>query len=163
MLCCGGKHKNNVHFLDEVFEPRPPFKDLPKKRRKSVYPMTLAKQEQLIKNKEETDLDRIRNSEFTDKFLSEIIICGGCQEKTSLKERKELHHCSECNNFYCCSFAGACVGDDCSIQFEGKKQSLSYCMNCVNPYLKINIKEGGQCLCKKCETAPGIPNQYKEI
>jgi len=95
--------------------------------------------------------------------LSEIIICGGCQEKTSLKERKELHHCSECNNFYCCSFAGACVGDDCSIQFEGKKQSLSYCMNCVNPYLKINIKEGGQCLCKKCETAPGIPNQYKEI
>ena len=31
MLCCGGKHNNKVHFLDEVFEPRPPFKDIPKK------------------------------------------------------------------------------------------------------------------------------------
>jgi len=163
MFCCSKKHKNKVHFLNEVFEPRPPFKDLPKKRRKSIYPMTLPKQEQLKKNKEDITKERIENEGFTDKFLDEIIQCGGCQEKIALKERKELHHCSECNNFYCCNFAGICVGSECSIVFEGKKQSLSYCMNCVNPYFKINIKENGECLCKNCENLPDLPNHYKEV
>ena len=125
--------------------------------------MTLSKQEQLKKNKEDITKERIENEGFTDKFLDEIIQCGGCHEKIALKERKELHHCSECNNFYCCNFAGICVGSGCSIVFEGKKQSLSYCMNCVNPYFKINIKENGECLCKNCENLPDLPNHYKEV
>ena len=162
MLCCGGKHKNKVQDLDGIFEPRVHETPQAPSRRQSIYP-TKCKQEQIIKNRQHIEEQKNQREEFTDKFLAEIILCGGCSEKVALKERKVLHHCSDCDKFFCCSFAGACVGDDCSIQFEGKKQSLSYCMNCVNPYLKINIKEGGQCLCKKCETAPGIPNQYKEI
>jgi len=163
MYCCGAKHKNKVHSLDEVFEPRPPLEDSPKQRRKSIYPLTSSRQTQLLKNKEDAENERIKTEEFTNKFLAEIIQCGGCNEKIALKERKVLHHCSNCEKFFCCNFAGACVGDDCSIQFEGKKQSLSYCMNCVNPYLKINIMDNGQCLCKKCENIPDIPNHYKEI
>ena len=162
MSCCGGNHKTKVHFIDEVFEPRPILDDS-KHRRKSIYPFTLSRQEQTKHNKNNIEEERQKRETFTDNFLSEIIQCGSCQEKIALKERKQLYNCSSCDKFFCCNFAGACVGEECSIQFEGKKQSLSYCMNCVNPYFKINIQENGQCLCKTCENIPDIPNHYKEV
>jgi len=163
MSCCCHRQKNNVQNLEGIFEPRPPFEDSPKKRRKSIYPLTLSRQEQKNENKNNIEEERQKRETFTDKFLSEIIQCCSCQEKIALKERKVLHNCSNCDKFFCCNFAGNCVGEGCSIQFEGKKQSLSYCMDCVNPYFKINIMDNGQCLCKKCENMPDIPNHYKEV
>jgi len=163
MSCCCQRQKNNVQKLEGIFEPRPAFEDSPKQRRKSLYPLTSSRQEQVKHNKKKIEEERQKRETFTDKFLSEIIQCGSCQEKIALKERKVLHNCSNCDKFFCCNFAGNCVGEECSIQFEGKKQSLSYCMNCVNPYFKINIQDNGQCLCKKCENMPDIPNHYKEV
>ena len=163
MLCCGGKNKNKVQELDGIFEPRVPETPQAPPRRQSIYPRTKCIQEQIIKNRQHIEEGQTQRKEFTDKFLAEIILCGGCSEKVALKDRKQLNHCNNCNNIFCCKFAGACVGDDCSINFKDHGQSLSYCMNCVNPYLKINLKEGGQCLCITCENTPDIPNHYKEI
>ena len=165
MSCCMNKNKkkNKVHFMNEVFEPRPPFKDVPKKRRKSIYPMKLSKQCEINDNKKNMEEEKEKREAFTDKFLSEIIQCNACSEKIALKERKPLHNCSNCDRFFCCNFAGACVGSNCSINFEGSDHSLSYCNGCVNMYLKINIQDNGQCLCKKCEESSDIPNYYREI
>ena len=171
MSCCCHRQKNNVQKLEGIFEPR--YDNTPEKtktkqnntktnRRESIYPKS-KKREEITNNKNHIDEKITQRKEFTDKFVAEIIQCGSCQEKIALKERKQLYHCSNCNNFFCCKFAGACVGEECSIQFEGKKQSLSYCLACVNPYLEINTQDNGQCLCKKCENMPDIPNHYKEV
>jgi len=157
------KKKSKVHFMNEVFEPRPPYKDVPKNRRKSIYPMKLSKKEEIKINKQHIEEKREERETFTDNFLGEIIQCNACSEKISLKERKQLHNCSNCDKFFCCNFAGACVGSNCSINFEGSDHSLSYCNGCVNMYLKINIQDNGQCLCKKCEESSDIPNYYREI
>ena len=166
MSCCCQRQKNNVQKLEGIFEPRPtsetPHTTTKTNRRESIYPKS-KKKDEITYNKTNIEEERQKRETFTDKFLSEIIQCGSCQEKIALKERKVLHNCSNCDKFFCCNFAGNCVGEECSIQFEGKKQSLSYCMNCVNPYFKINIQDNGQCLCKKCENMPDIPNHYKEV
>jgi len=170
MSCCCRRQKNKVQILEGIFEPRydnTPGKTKTKQnntknnRRESIYPKS--KRDEIINNKKHIEEERQKRETFTDNFLGEIIQCGSCQEKIALKERKQLHNCSSCDKFFCCNFAGACVGEECSIQYEGKKQSLSYCMNCVNPYLKINTQDNDQCICKKCENMPDILNHYKEV
>ena len=164
MSCCinKNKEKNKVHIMNEVFEPRPPFKDVPKKRRKSIYPMKLSKKEEIKINKHHMEEERGKKNVFINKFTAEIIQCGKCKEKIALNERKLQINCGSCNEFFCCGIAGACIGDDCSAIVDGNTFSLKYCNGCVNMYLKINIQDNGQCLCKKCETSSDIPNYYRE-
>ena len=159
MLCCGNRKVNRIK-PGEVFEPRPPS-ILKNKRykRKSIYP----KKDIIEKNKTKLEEKHKEREEFTDLFLSEVIECGACNELHSLRSGKLKINCASCNRFMCCNIAGACIGPDCSAMVDGEKQSLKYCMSCVNPYLKINIEGDGQCLCKSCELSPEIPNQYKRV
>ena len=165
MPCCMNKIKNNdkVHFMNEVFEPRPPIKNVPVKRRESIYPMKSSKKEEIKINKQHMEEEREKKDVFINKFTAEIIQCGKCKEKIALNERKLQIHCESCNEFFCCGIAGACVGDDCSAIVDGNTFSLKYCNGCVNMYLKINIQDNGQCLCKKCEESPDIPNYYRIV
>lgn len=174
MSCCfsnkvKGKRrkKNRVNPIESesVFEPRPLLIDDKKKknRRKSIYPMTTSRQEQMKQNKEELEQKHEERKEFLNLFLSERLICGGCQEHFSVGEHAIKTNCSSCNQFFHCHIAGACIGPNCSVIVDGKKESLKYCMSCVNPYLRFNIEDNGQCLCKDCEKSSDIPNYYKKV
>jgi hypothetical protein len=165
MSCCfSKKKKDGVHKLDDVFEPRPILKNGRKrKHRRSVYPMTTSRQEQVKQNKIEQEEKHKRQDEFMNIFLSERLICGGCQEHFSVGDHAITTSCSSCNQFFHCHIAGACVGPNCSVKVDGKMESLKYCMSCVNPYLKINIERNGQCLCKDCENSPDIPNYLRDV
>ena len=172
------KKSNKISNLEDIFEPRPegftePIsilkngkkkEDKPEKpkRRKSIYPK-MSKKDEIKKNKEIMDEKRLEKDAFIEKFNAEIIKCEGCFERFNLGEHKIVMSCSGCNGFFHCHIAGACVGPNCSVEFNGKKESLKYCMGCVNPYLKINIQDNGQCLCKGCEDMSDIPNYYKEV
>ena len=101
--------------------------------------------------------------EFVDLFISEILMCGGCQENFSLGDHAIKTSCASCNRFFHCHIAGACVGPNCSVKVDGDMESLKYCMSCVNPYLKVNIEDNGQCLCKGCENSSDIPNHYRDV
>ena len=160
MLCCALRRKNNnkVHKLEDIFEPRPPEKNT-KQRRISIYPK-ISKQEEIEKNKKHISEKR---EEYTNKILSEIIKCGACEEKFSINDKALQINCGSCNKVFHCGIAGVCVGPNCTNIVDGKKQSTHYCMNCVNPYLKINIQSNGQCLCKSCEESTDIPNYYRDI
>jgi hypothetical protein len=158
------KKRVDSRKLESVFEPRPILKnDKKKNRRKSIYPMTTSRQEQMKKNKEELEERHTERKEFLNLFLSERLICGGCQEHFSLGDHAIKTNCSSCNQFFHCHIAGACVGPNCSVIVDGKAESLKYCMSCVNPYLRINIEDNGQCLCKDCEKSVDIPNYYKAV
>ena len=164
MSCCMNKNKekNKVHFINEVFEPRPPIKNLPVKRRESIYPMKPSKKEEIKINKQHIEEEGEKREAFTNKFTAEIIQCGKCKEKIALNDKALQIHCGSCNEFFCCGIAGACVGPECNIISPEKKESLKYCNGCVNMYLNINIQNDGQCLCKKCEASSDIPNYYRE-
>ena len=54
-----------------------------------------------------------QQEEFTKQFVSEIIQCGACLDKFSLKQNEIKINCSSCNKFYHCHIAGACVGPNC--------------------------------------------------
>ena len=165
MSCCFKKNKaNKVHPLEDIFEPRPEsiLKNKNKNKRikrKSIYP----KKQEIQENRQLIDERSRKRKEFTEKFCSEIIKCEGCQEHFNLGQNEIKINCASCNNFFHCHIAGACVGPDCSVILDGNKESLKYCMGCVNPYLKINIMNNGQCLCKSCEQSPDIPEHYREI
>ena len=163
MSCCFKKNKENkVHPLEDIFEPRPEsiLKNKNKRiKRKSIYP----KKQEIQENRQLIDERSRKRKEFTEKFCAEIIKCEGCQEHFNLGQNEIKINCASCNNFFHCHIAGACIGSDCSVILDGEKHSLKYCMGCVNPYLKINIMNNGQCLCKKCEESSDIPNHYKEV
>uniref|UniRef100_A0A6C0C409 Uncharacterized protein n=1 Tax=viral metagenome TaxID=1070528 RepID=A0A6C0C409_9ZZZZ len=186
MFTCFKKSSNKVSdeitYLEGIFEPRPegfkeidvekyqPIsilkngKDKPVKhrRRNSMYPKQSKKN--IIKlNKIVMDEKRLEKDAFINEFNSEIIQCKGCFEKFNLGEHQIVMSCSGCNGFFHCHIAGACVGPNCSVILNGKKESLKYCMSCVNPYLKVNIEDNGLCLCKSCEDLSDIPNYYKEV
>ena len=165
MSCCFSKKKNDVHKLDDVFEPRPILKNgrIKKNRMRTIYPITTSRQEEMKKNKVEQEEKHKKQDEFMNIFLSERLICGGCQEHFSLGDHAIKTNCSSCNQFFHCHIAGACIGPNCSVKVDGKDESLKYCMSCVNPYLKINIENNGQCLCKDCEDSADIPNHYKSV
>lgn len=159
MSCCS-KKKTHIEILEDVFEPRTNTK---KKRRNSVYPSSMTKKEQIKKNKELLEEGHKKKQEFVDKFNAEILECGGCQELFKVGDNAIQTNCASCDKFFHCHIAGACVGPNCSVIIDGEKHSLKYCLSCVNPYLKINIENNGQCLCKKCESNTDVPNHYKEI
>ena len=168
MFNCFKKSSNKVSDeitdLEGIFEPRPddfkeidvekyqPIsilkngKDIPvKHRRKSMYPKQSKKN--IIKlNKIVMDEKRLEKDAFIKEFNSEIIQCKGCLYKFNLGEHKIIMSCSGCNGFFHCHIAGACVGPNCSVELNGKIESLKYCMNCVNPYLKINIQNNENCI-----------------
>ena len=163
MSCCFKKNKaNKVHPLEDIFEPRPEsiLKNKNKRiKRKSIYP----KKQEIQENRQLIDERSRKRKEFTEKFCAEIIKCEGCQEHFNLGQHELKINCASCNNFFHCHIAGSCVGTDCSVVLDGKLESLKYCMSCVNPYLKINIMDNGQCLCKSCENNPDTPKHYKEV
>ena len=163
MSCCFKKNKaNKVHPLEDIFEPRPEsiLKNKNKRiKRKSIYP----KKQEIQENRQLIDERSRKRKEFTEKFCAEIIKCEGCQEHFNLGQNEIKINCASCNNFFHCHIAGACIGSDCSVILDGEKHSLKYCMGCVNPYLKINIMNNGQCLCKSCENNPDTPKHYKEV
>ena len=155
MFCCSKKYNK---ISPKEFQPISILKKkdslIPNKnkriKRHSIYP----KHDVIKENKKKLDLERQQQVDFTNKFCEEIYPCGGCNNEFKLSERKLNVHCYECNKFFHCGIAGACIGENCSVMLEGKKESLKYCMACVNPYLQINIMDNGQSLCKKCEVDP---------
>tara|TARA_B100000989_G_C19517954_1_gene462652 strand:+ start:140 stop:661 length:522 start_codon:yes stop_codon:yes gene_type:complete len=170
--CCKKKKENKIHPLEDIFEPRPKsilknnqksiLKNNNKRvKRKSIYPKENKRTHN--ENRDLIDERSRKRKEFTEKFCAEIIKCEGCQEHFNLGQHELKINCASCNNFFHCHIAGACVGTDCSVVLDGKLESLKYCMSCVNPYLKINIMENGQCLCKSCEKDPDTPDHYKEV
>lgn len=166
MSCCFSKKENNIVPLEDIFEPRSILKNgknSKKKRRKSVYPMTTSRKEQMKQNKINLEKEHKEKREFVNLFLSERLKCGGCQETFSLGEHAIQTNCASCNQFFHCHIAGACIGQNCSVIVDGKKESLKYCLSCVNPYLRINIEDNGQCLCKNCENLSDIPQYYKKV
>jgi hypothetical protein len=158
MSCCS-KKKTHVKVLEDVFEPRSILKN---KRYKTIYPLTTTRKKKAdnkVKLKEKSE----NRQEFIDKFNSEILACGGCHELFKIGDNAIKTSCASCDKFFHCHIAGACIGSNCSVILDGEKHSLKYCMSCVNPYLKINIEDNGQCLCKKCEDLSDIPNYYKDV
>ncbi len=88
------------------------------------------------------------NQEFVDKFVKEVIYCGGCKEPFSLGSNELKIHCNLCNKFFHCKIAGECIGKDCKVQLEdGSFHRASYCVDCV---AKISGKN--TCLCKDCSS-----------
>jgi len=183
MSCCFAKTR--VQPLDDIFEPVPILKNGKRHRRQSFYPMNVKKdkkgtkdtkdkkdnkdnpiskvKDKIKKNKDILEKSKVDRDAFTEQFLSEVISCGGCQKNFSLGDHALKISCSSCNLFFHCHIAGACVGPNCSVTLDGKKESLKYCISCVNPYLKVNIEDNGQCLCKSCENSSGIPNYYRDV
>ena len=87
------------------------------------------------------------DSEFMDKFVKEVIYCGGCKTKFDLGSNQLKIHCNLCNKFYHCNIAGECQGDNCKIiKQDGKIHRASYCNSCMG----INTEY--QKLCKDCFT-----------
>jgi len=163
--------KNQISNLENIFEPRSEGFTEPiyvlkngedKTRRESIYPKS-SKKDEIKKNKEFMNEKRAEKDASIEKFNAEIIKCDGCLEHFNLGEHKIVMSCGGCNGFFHCHIAGACVGPNCLVELNGKKESLKYCMGCVNPYLKINNQDNGQCLCKSCEDMSEIPNYYKEV
>jgi LSD1 subclass zinc finger protein len=157
MSCSCFKRKTKVDIREEILSPRP--KSILKNNKKKKN----NRRKEIQENRQLIDERARKKEEFTEFFLSEVIECGGCNDQFTLKSGRLKIHCSSCNHFMCCNIAGACIGPDCSVVVDGEKQSLKYCMSCVNPYLKINIMDNGQALCKNCETLPGIPDIYLEV
>ena len=110
------------------------------------------------KNKDELMKRKEQEQEFQEKFCAEILECGICLEKFNLGQNKIISECAGCNIFLHCGIAGKCIAKDCSCIVNGKKESLTYCIRSVNPYLRINLTDNGQCLCKKCEISENVDN-----
>ncbi len=109
-----------------------------KYRRKSViYP----EPEDVIARRRRNAVD----SEFIDKFVKEVIYCGGCKQPFNLGSNELKIHCNLCNQFFHCKIAGECSGDDCKIIKEnGEIHRSSYCYDCMG--LVTQTKK----LCKDC-------------
>ena len=162
MFCCKkSKEKKNKKIHPDNFEPISILKKNGKKRRKSIYPKE--NKNNIEENKLNVVLQREQKEAFTNKFLAEIINCGHCKENFTLGDRVDFISCGTCNNFFHCGIAGSCVGPKCAVVYEGKNVSLKYCQGCVNPYLKINVLDNGQSLCKICEIDPKIDKKYLEV
>ena len=168
MRCC---KKNNKKNKSNKIHPEKEFKsisilknneDKKVSRRESIYPK-VNKNNIIEENKLNVQLQREQKEAFTDKFLAEIINCGHCKENFTLGDRVDFISCGTCNNFFHCGIAGSCVGPKCSVVYEGKNVSMKYCKGCVNPYLKINVLDNGQSLCKICEIDPKIDKKYLAV
>ena len=132
-------------------------KKIKRKKRSSIYPIPIQENKKLL------EIEHAKKEQFTKEFLKEIIQCGSCSEQFSLGDHALKINCGACNQFFHCNIAGACVGPNCSVILNGEKESLKYCFGCVNPYLKINVLNNGQSLCKTCEIDPTTPKIYLEV
>ena len=165
MFCCKKHGKKNKVYPKKELKPISLLNnknDQKIQRRKSIYP-EINKKHIIEENKLNLELQRKQKEAFTDKFLAEILNCGHCKKDFSLGERVDFIPCGSCNNFFHCGIAGACVGPKCSVIYEGKNELMKYCKGCVNPYLKINVLDNGQALCKICEIDPKIDKKYLEV
>ena len=189
MVCCSNrklktmkKKKIYPHTFENINSPTqipisiltkhtPPQLDLSGstkkyKKRNSIYPGSPqylelpSKKKQIQINKKELEEKHKQQDEFHNRFISEILQCGICLEKFSLGENKIVTECAGCNKFLHCGIAGKCVGEDCSCIVDKKKESLTYCIRCVNNNLKINCENNGMCLCKKCEISKTTQKNY---
>ena len=164
MNCCFTKKK--FHKIHPDKSENKPKSILKKKRvkRYSIHPQPNNIRKSIIfDNKQKLQEQSKKRDEFTKKFLNEIIHCGACKEKFSLGDHALQINCGSCNQFFHCSIAGACVGPNCSVILDGKKESLKYCMSCVNPYLRINIMDNGLALCKLCENDPLTDKEFLKV
>ena len=157
------KPYTKIHPTENLVKPKSILKNK-RVKRNSIYPQENYLRKSIIENnKESLEKEHKRRNEFTKKFLAEIIHCGACKEKFSLGDHALQINCGSCNQFFHCSIAGACVGPNCSVILDGKKESLKYCMSCVNPYLRINIMDNGLALCKLCEYDPLTDKEYLKV
>ena len=81
------------------------------------------------------------NGAFIQKFLAEVIPCGGCDQVFDLGSGQLKIHCNLCEQFFHCKIAGKCRGENCQVI----NHSASYCVNCVS-----KVYDNNECLCKDC-------------
>lgn len=170
MLCCGTKYKAKIHPSDRspIFVNQDQPKSILKKRRSSIHPnhqepISMRKKSFVTKNpigtkrkcinenKKKMEENMKQREEFTKKFLSEIITCGGCKQRFSLGDAQLTMNCASCNEFFHCNIAGRCIGDNCKIECDGEICRLGYCKGCVNPNIPMNTDNTNICICKSCE------------
>jgi hypothetical protein len=83
--------------------------------------------------------------EFIDKFVKEVIYCGGCKQPFNLGSNELKIHCNLCDKFFHCKIAGECQGDNCTItKSNGEIHRASYCYDCMGLVTDTNK------LCKDC-------------
>jgi len=174
MSCCYSKKEVKEHkkiTYDSILKVKKPDKQkeqekqkkqaeqekIKRKKRSSIYPIPIQENKKLL------EIEHAKKEQFTKEFLKEIIQCGSCSELFSLGDHALKINCGACNKFFHCNIAGTCVGPNCSVILNGEKESLKYCFGCVNTYLKINILDNGQSLCKTCEIDPTTPKIYLEV
>ena len=93
-------------------------------------------------------------------FLSEIIMCGICNQTFSLKENKISAICGGCSQFLHCGIAGKCIGPNCG---NGVHRQ-TWCIHCIPKTVIINLQDLGpnkDCLCQECLDDPQTPYIYK--
>ena len=157
------KPYSKIHPEETIGQPKSILKNK-RVKRNSIYPQENNLRKNIIEdNKRSLEEEHKNKDAFTKHFLSEVIQCGACQDQFTLGDHAIKINCGSCNQFFHCSIAGACVGPNCSVILDGKKESLKYCMGCVNPYLKINIMDNGLSLCKICEYDPYIDKEYLKV
>ena len=158
MSCCSNKKKfHKIHP-----EPKSILKNY--KKKKSIIPQKNNIRREMIKDNKNKLIEKNKQQEeFRKHFVSEIIQCGACFDKFTLKQNAIKINCNSCNKFYHCHIAGACVGPNCSVILDGKKESLKYCMQCVNQNLKINYMNNGKSLCRLCENDKDTDKVYLKV
>lgn len=117
-----------------------------KKRSGIVYPDPNFKPKRVV-YPEEFNLKKRRNavdSEYMDKFVKEVIKCGGCGEKFDLGSNELKIHCNMCNQFFHCKIAGKCQGENCKIVNGNNIHRASCCYDCVG------LVSDDKILCKDC-------------
>ena len=108
-----------------------------KKRRSTIHP---APQKGNIRERRNAV-----DAEFMDKFIREVIYCGGCKEPFNLDSNELKIHCIPCTQFFHCKIAGKCQGENCKIINEDNTiHRASYCYDC------IGILSDNKILCKDC-------------
>ena len=167
MSCCSFKERN-FHTIKKVkssedLKVETILKNKKKRiKRSSIYPAP-DKGKEIKSNKFIIEEKNKQREAFTKKFIKEIIACGACKEKFRIGDHALKINCGYCNQFFHCSIAGSCSGPNCSVVLDGKKESMKYCMSCVNPYLKVNVMNNGECLCKSCENDQMTDKEFLKV
>ena len=167
MSCCQRNQKNKsktTSIKSELIVKQP--KSILKKRRSSIHPnhqdpfenKRQQRKKYINENKEKLQENIKQRDEFTKRFLSETIQCGGCSDFFALGDAQLTMNCASCNKFFHCKIAGRCIGKECEVECDGEICKLGYCLDCVNTYLPINLDDSNDCICKSCEKTINIPN-----
>jgi hypothetical protein len=134
-MCCFKRPKRIQRKYKKrsvIVHPEPDFKP-----KRVVYPEEF----NLNPKKRRNAVD----GEFIEKFVKEVINCGGCGESFDLGSNELKIHCNLCNQFFHCKIAGKCQGDNCKITVGNKTiHQASYCYDCVG------LLSDDKLLCKEC-------------